>query len=290
MSYELKNKLFFNKASIIGVGLLGASFALALRKKGLCKTICGYGRKEDNLKRAKESGVIDDYSLDVCRACEDSDLILLSTPVGAFREIAERIKVAIKKGALITDVGSVKGRLVYELESLMPDGAYYIGSHPIAGSDKSGIDDARADLFSNARCIVTPTEKSDESAKEKIISIWEAVGAKIEVMDPFAHDEIYAAVSHFPHIIAYAIVNTIGDVDSKYIGYAGKGFKDTTRIALSSPEMWRDISIFNKENLIRMMDVFRENLDKITKCLMENNASGIEEEFLRAQTLRKKLK
>lgn len=290
MSYELKNKLFFNKVSIIGVGLLGASFALALREKGLCKTIIGYGRSEENLKRAKERGIIDDYSLDVRKTCEDSDLILLSTPVGAFRDIAERIKDALKQGVLITDVGSVKGRLVHELESLMPDGVYYIGSHPIAGSDKSGIDDARADLFNNARCIITPTEKSNEPAKGKIISTWEAVGAKVEVIDPFTHDEIYAAVSHFPHIIAYSIVNAVGDIDSKYIGYAGKGFKDTTRIALSSPEMWRDISIFNKENLIRMIDVFRENLDKITKCLMENNASCIEGEFLRAQTLRKKLK
>ncbi len=287
---ESRENIFFNKVSIIGVGLLGASFALALREKGLCKTIIGFGRSEDNLKRAKERGIIDDYSLDVRKACEDSDLILLSTPVGAFRDIAERIKDALKHGVLITDVGSVKGRLVHELESLMPDGVHYIGSHPIAGSDKSGIDDARADLFNNARCIITPTEKSDELAKGKIILTWEAVGAKVEVIDPFAHDEIYAAVSHFPHIIAYSIVNTVGDVDSKYIGYAGKGFKDATRIALSSPEMWRDISIFNKENLIKMIDAFRENLDKITKCLMENNASCIEDEFLRAQTLRKKLK
>lgn len=285
-----EKNIFFNKVSIIGVGLLGASFALALRENGLCKTICGYGRKEENLKRAKERGIIDDYSLDVRKACKNSDLILLSTPIGAFREIAESIKDTLKQGVLITDVGSVKGRFVYELESLMPDGVHYIGSHPIAGSDRSGIDDARTDLFNNARCIVTPTEKSDESAKEKIISIWEAVGAKVEVMDPFAHDEIYAAVSHFPHIIAYTIVNTVGDVDSKYIGYAGKGFKDTTRIALSSPEMWRDISIFNKENLIRMIDVFRENLDRITSYLKENNASGVEEEFLKAQALRNKLK
>jgi prephenate dehydrogenase len=281
--------LFFNKVSIIGVGLLGASFALALRQNSLCKTIIGYGRKEENLKRAKDRGIIDDYSLDVCRACEDSDLILLSTPVGVFREIVERIKDTLKQGALITDVGSVKGRLVYELESLMPDGACYIGSHPIAGSDKSGIDDARADLFNNARCIITPTEKSDKSAKEKIISIWEAVGAKVEAMDPFMHDEIYAAVSHFPHIVAYAIVNTVGDIDSKYIGYAGKGFKDTTRIALSSPEMWRDISLFNKDNIIKMMNAFKDNIDKITVYLKDNNALEIEKEFLKAQTLRKKL-
>lgn len=281
--------LFFNKVSIIGVGLLGASFALALRENGLCKTIVGSGRKEDNLKRAKERGIIDIYKLNVSEACEDSDLILLSTPVGAFKDIVIRMKDALKQDAIITDVGSVKGRLVYEIESLMSDGVYYIGSHPIAGSDKSGIDDAKADLFNNARCIVTPTERSNKVVIEKIISIWKTFGAKVEVIDPFIHDEIYAAVSHMPHIIAYAIVNTVGDIDSKYIDYAGKGFKDTTRIALSSPEMWRDISLYNKENILKMVDVFRENLEKIAKCLREDDASCVEGEFLRAQTLRKNL-
>ncbi len=283
-------EIFFNKVTIIGVGLLGASFALALKKNGLCKIIYGYGRNEDNLRRAKERGIIDDCSLDVCKACKDSDLILLATPVGVFVEIAEKIKGAVKKGALITDVGSVKGGLVHELESLMPDGVYYIGSHPIAGSDKSGIDDARPDLFNNARCIITPTGNSDKDSQEIVVSLWKTLGARVELMDPFKHDEIYAIVSHFPHIVAYALVNTVGDVDSKYIGYAGQGFKDTTRIALSSPEMWRDISIFNKDNIIKMLDVFRDNLDNMSQYLKENNTSGIEKEFLKAQELRKKLK
>jgi prephenate dehydrogenase len=285
-----EKKIFFNKASIIGVGLIGASFALALKEKGLCKTICGYGRTEENLRHAKDRGIIDDYSLDLKSACEDSDLILLATPVGVFKDIAQGIKDYLKKGALVTDVGSVKGRLVYELEFLMPDGVYYIGSHPIAGSDKSGIDDARADLFKNARCIITATDSSDESAKEKIVSIWEAVGAKVEHMDSFKHDEIYAIVSHFPHVIAYAIVNTVGDIDSKYIAYAGKGFKDTTRIALSSPELWRDISIFNKENLIKVISIFKKNLDRVEGLLLSDDVSGVEDEFSRAQTLRKQLK
>lgn len=283
-------KIFFNKVSIIGVGLIGASFALALKEKGLCKTICGYGRTEENLRHAKERGIVDDYSLDLKNVCEDSDLILLATPVGVFKDIAQDIKDYLKKGALVTDVGSVKGRLVYDLEFLMPNGVYYIGSHPIAGSDKSGIDDARADLFENARCLITATDSSDESAKEKIVSIWEAVGASTELMDPFKHDEIYATVSHFPHVIAYAIVNTVGDIDSKYIAYAGKGFKDTTRIALSSPELWRDISVFNKENIIKVIDIFKKNLDKMETLLLSDDASGMEDEFLRAQILRKQLK
>lgn len=290
MRDELRDNLFFNKVTIIGVGLMGASFALALREKGLCGNICGYGRKEDNLRRAKDSGIIDDYTLNVCSACEGSDLIVLATPIGVFREIAGNIRDTIKRGTLVTDVGSVKGRLVYELESLLSPAAYYIGSHPIAGSDKSGIDDARAELFNNARCIITPTENSDESSKNQIVSIWERFGARIELMDPFVHDEIYAVVSHFPHIIAYAIINTVGDVDSKYIEYAGQGLKDTTRIALSSPELWRDISILNRENIVKLMNIFRDNLERIEVYLKEADSHGIEGEFLKAQKLRKGLK
>lgn len=289
MSNESRKELFFNRVTIVGVGLIGASFALALRKKGLCKTIHGYGRKEANLKRAKDKGIIDDYSLYARDACEGADLILLSTPVGTFRDIIAEASDSIKKGAVVTDVGSVKGRLVLELEALMPEGVSYIGSHPIAGSDRSGIDDARADLFNNARCIITPTKDSDKDALRKVSSVWETIDGRVEQMDPFRHDEIYAALSHLPHIIAYALVNIANDIDPDNIGYAGRGFKDTTRIAMSSPEMWRDISLSNKENLIRMIDIFKDNLDRIKKYLEDGDASGIEKEFLRAQILRKKL-
>lgn len=284
------NNLFFSKTTVVGVGLIGASVALALKEKGLCGVIYGYGREEENLKKAKERGIIDDYSLDVCKACEGSDLILLSTPVGVFREIVEKIKGTIKKGALITDVGSVKGSLVYELESLMPAGVYYVGSHPIAGSDKSGIDDARAGLFTNTLCVITETENSGSMAIQKIASIWEAVGARVVLMDTFKHDEIYAAVSHLPHIIAYAMVNTVNDISADYIEYAGQGFRDTTRIALSSPELWRDISMFNKDNLIKLINTFKDNLDRITRCLENGDALGIEKDFLKAQELRRRLK
>lgn len=282
--------MFFNKVTILGVGLIGASFALAMREKGLCKAIYGYGRKEENLKASKERKIIDDYSLNVKRACEHSDLILLATPIGLFKEILHSVRGVLKKGVIVTDVGSVKGRLVYELESLMPESSHYVGSHPIAGSDKSGIDDARADLFRHARCIVTPTENSHKGVLKKIAELWEALDGKVEFMDPVKHDEIYAAVSHLPHIVAYALVNTVNDFNAGCIEYAGKGFKDTTRIALSSPELWRDISISNKDNLKRLIGVFRENLNRIERMLGTDNAAGIEKEFSRAQVSRKRLK
>ncbi len=280
----------FHNTTIIGVGLLGASVALALREKAVCNSIYGYGRTEQNLRQAKERGIIDGYHLDVRKASENADLIVLATPVGMFRGLAEDIRGSVKKGVLVTDVGSVKGGLVPELEALMPDGTHYIGSHPIAGSDRSGISDARADLFSNAQCIVTPTAASDKKAADIIVALWESLGCRVRLLDPFQHDEIYGTVSHLPHIAAYALVNTVDDVSAEYMEYAGQGFKDTTRIALSSPEMWRDISILNRENLIRLIGLFKGNLERLEALLKEADTAGIEKEFTKAQALRKKIK
>jgi prephenate dehydrogenase len=281
--------LFFERVAVIGVGLLGASFALAAKEGRVCGHLRGYGRSEANLMRAQERGIINDYSLNLQEACDGADLILLSTPVGSFRPIVEEIRKGLSKGAIVTDVGSVKGQLVYDLEALMPEGVRYVGSHPIAGSHRSGSDEARPDLYRNSRCIVTPTETSDQEARERIISLWERLGSRVEVMNPFRHDEIYAAVSHLPHLIAYAMVNTVGAIDQSYISYAGQGFKDSTRIALSSPEMWRDISLLNRDNLISFTGIFRENLDRILKCMEEGDGSGVERELRQAQELRQRL-
>jgi len=276
----------FTRTAIIGVGLIGASVALALHETGLSRSIIGCGRKEENLRRAKERGIIDDYRMDAAAAVDGADLVVLATPVGMLSTIAAVMRTALKKNALITDVGSVKGALVSELESLMPDGVHYIGSHPIAGSDKSGIDEARGNLFSGARCIVTPTPRSNGDALDKVIALWETVGGIVECMDPFRHDEIFALISHLPHVIAYAIVNTVESIDPGCVEYSGGGFRDTTRIAASSPELWRDISSMNRHNLTKVLDSFKENLHRIEHCLEENDGEGIEKEFLRAQQLR----
>ncbi len=279
-------ELHFNRVAIIGVGLIGASAALAMKEKGLCDEVVGFGRTEENLKRAKERCIIDLYSLDAAKAVEGSDLVILATPVGILGKLAEEIRPSLKNGILVTDVGSVKGALVSELESLMPEGVHFIGSHPIAGSDKSGIDEAKGSIFDGARCIVTPTARSDESALGKIVSLWETTGALVERMDPFRHDEIFALVSHMPHIIAYALVNTVETIDPGSVEYSGGGFRDTTRIAASLPELWRDISMMNRENMIKVLEGFRENLNRIERCLKENDWKGLEREFSRAQRLR----
>lgn len=284
------NNPFFDKIAVLGIGLLGASFALAAKKHGLCKEISGFGRNEDNLIKAKERGIIDSYSLNASESCIDADFVLVATPVGVSENTVNSIKNSLKKGTLVTDVGSVKGAIVTAIEALMPEGIFYVGSHPIAGSERSGIDDAKAELFNNALCIITPTDKSNPAATASIKSIWEKIGARIDTMNPYFHDEIYAAVSHLPHIVAYALVNAINDINPNYIEYSGQGFKDTTRIAMSSSEMWRDIAVENRGNLIKFMDVFRENFDKIERLLKNKDGSGLEKEFLKAKHLREKLR
>lgn len=284
------NDPLFRKVTIIGVGLIGASCALALKDRGLCEIVSGYGRSERNLREARELGMIDEYSLKIGKACEQADLVILATPVGLFKKLIYEIRDNLKGNAIITDVGSVKGSLAHEMEALMPESVYYVGSHPIAGSEKSGFNHASANLFDKSQCIVTPTSRSNEIAVRKIISMWEAFGAAVEIIDPVLHDEIFAAVSHLPHIIAYTLVNTLDDSSAEYLKYAGPGLKDTTRIALSSPELWRDISLLNGSNLITLIERFRNNLDLIASLIRNSDASGLEREFSKARSLRQKIK
>lgn len=279
-------KLYFNKITILGVGLIGASFALAMKKRGLCSHIAGYGRREDNLKKAMEMKIIDSFGVDASKACADSDLVLFAIPVGQFTDTAKKINSSFKKGAIVTDVGSVKGKLVRDMEALMPEGVSFVGGHPIAGSDRTGIDSATADLFAGARCILTPTEKTDKAALKKITALWESIGAIVSTLNTDEHDRIYAAVSHLPHIIAYAIVNTVADINKSYLKFAGQGFKDTTRIAASSPELWRDISLMNRENILEFIEFFKKNLDSLGGCLKKSDSETIEKEFKKAKALR----
>lgn len=283
------NKVFFTNVAVLGVGLVGASCALALKDRGLCGSVTGYGRNEAHLRRAQERSIIDAYRLDGREACAEADLVILATPVGLFTGLLEQIRGSLKKGALVTDVGSVKGCLVQELETAMPAGAQYIGSHPIAGGDTSGIDNARPDLFTGALCIITPTPRSDPQALERITALWQALGAEAVFLDPEMHDEIYGCVSHLPHLAAYALVNTVGDLNPGYLEYAGQGFRDTTRIALSSPEMWRDIALLNRDNLVKLIGLFKKNLDLLERLLAVEDGAGIEQEFLKARSLRRTL-
>ena len=276
----------FDRITIIGVGLLGASFALALKENGLCRSITGCGRNRENLLRAKERNIIDSFEQDPAAACKEADLIMLSTPVGSFTGLTKTITTALKKGAVLTDVGSVKGALVREIEKIIPEEVHYIGGHPIAGSDRSGIDSANAELFQKAKCIITPTENSNPDALEKIQNLWKAFGSEIVTLTPEEHDRIYAAVSHLPHLIAYALVNTVADIDRSYLDFSGRGFMDATRIASSSEELWKDICLLNRDNLVEVVACFQNNLDKLDQYLKAGNSDSLKAEFRKARALR----
>ncbi|MBI5076384.1 MAG: prephenate dehydrogenase/arogenate dehydrogenase family protein [Nitrospirae bacterium] len=279
----------FRKTAILGVGLLGASFSLAIKKKGICNDVTGFGRSRENLGRARNLGILDAFSSDPASACTDADLVLLAAPAGSFVELVKQACPAFKKGAIVIDVGSVKGDLVHELEELMPAGVHFIGSHPIAGSDRSGIDSAQADLFRDALCVVTPTERSDPSALKSVMDLWSSLGSKVMAMGPAQHDRVYAAVSHLPHLVAFAMVNTVSDIDQSYLSYCGQGFRDMTRIAASSPDIWTDIALLNRNNLIEMIALFRENLNRMEAYLRTVQPDALRQEFIRASTARESI-
>lgn len=281
--------MYFQNVTILGVGLIGASLALALKQYGLSKTVVGYGRTQGNLIRAQEQGIIDSFESDPAKACNNADLIIFATPVGVFIDIAKRISPVLQQNAIVMDVGSVKGGLVRDMERLLSPRGFFVGGHPIAGSDRSGIDAASAQLFEQARCILTPTHDTDRDALEKIIAMWRTVGSLVTLMEPEEHDRIYAAVSHLPHLLAYELVNTVEDINSSYLTFSGQGFKDTTRIASSQPELWRDICRHNRENLLAYLEAYKKNLDRVSHYLRDDDSEALLLDFHRARTLRESI-
>ena len=278
--------MFFRKVSILGVGLIGASFALAMKKRGLCGSVSGFGRKEANLANAKDRGVIDSFDLDPVRASADADLVLFAIHAGSFAETAKKIVGSLKRGTIVTDVGSVKGSLVYAMEDILSGQASFVGGHPIAGGEKSGIEGADAELFEGRRCIMTPTARTDKAAMEMLVSLWQSLGAEVVTMSPEEHDRVLGAVSHLPHILAYEMVNAAGEIDESFLRYSGTGFRDITRIASSSPELWRDVCMLNRENLIHFIDVFMRRVEAVRGYLVSADADSLEEDFRKAKTLR----
>ncbi len=275
----------FKTVAILGVGLLGASLASSIRERGCRARILGYGRTEPNLRFALERGIIDGYSMDIKEVCLEADLIVLSTPVGSFMPIVREIAPIIKRDALVTDIGSVKGDLVYSIESVIGDG--YVGSHPIAGSHDSGVRYCDSRLFQDALCIITPTENTGAEFIERTVSLWEFVGCRIDYMDPYEHDEIYNLVSHFPHLLSYCLVNVVKDIRGDAVSFAGKGFRDMTRIAASSPELWRDIIMLNKDNVMNAIVRLKDELSMLQDWLSSGEVSKIEEYFTKAQRIRR---
>jgi len=275
-----------NKIAIIGLGLIGGSLALAIKQTGFKGEISGIGRNEDNLIRAKEMGMIDTFSTNQAEGVHDADMIVLASPIGHFGEIVTNIKNNLKTGSIVTDVGSVKTNIVKKLDAIMPPGVSFVGAHPIAGKECSGIDASSSELFKNAKCIITPSSRSADHAIEEVIRLWKSVGAVILHMSPEEHDLIFAAVSHLPHVIAYATVNSIMEVNPNILHFGGTGLKDMSRIALSPADLWRDICAFNKDDVLKTLKIFSSSISNMTELIEKSDWSGLEKEFRRAQESR----
>lgn len=276
----------FKNIAIIGIGLIGSSLALALKKSGFEGKITGIGRREENLIKAKELGIIDHYSTNHPEGVKDADLIVLSSSVREFENILRNVRDSIKSGAIVTDVGSVKAEIIKILEPLIPEGASFVGGHPIAGKECSGIEGASSDLFKNANCIITPTPDTNRQALEKIVDLWNSVGTKTIFMSPEQHDSVFAVVSHLPHVVAYTLVNVIIDHDRDIISHGGKGLKDMTRIALSSAELWRDICFYNRDEILESLKRFSSSILRMIKFFEQSDWEGLEKEFKRAKDAR----
>ena len=282
----------FQRMVIAGVGLVGGSLALAARKHGLVREIIGYGRGEENLRLAQGKGIIDCYFLSPGEIPEGVDLLILATPVQATVSLAASFLPRLGPGCLISDVGSVKAKIVRAMEKLLPPQIPFVGAHPIAGSEQWGAQAAVAGLFSGQRCILTPTQKTDPDALDRIDRLWRSVGAKVEVMDPQLHDKILGVVSHLPHVLVYALVNTLSrarvdSVDLKE--YCGGGFKDFTRIASSRPEIWRDICLVNRRAIGKSLSDYIKNLEHLRKLIRDERGDLLEQEFARANEVRRQI-
>lgn len=294
MSISLSDHLF-RQVTIIGLGLLGGSLGLVLKEKGLAKTVVGLGRRKENLELAVQMGAIDHFELEPFKAVSQSDLIILATPVETYLTQIHTWGKDLAPSTIVSDVGSVKGPLVSNIEAQMPPSTFFVGAHPIAGKEKSGVAHADSRLFQGARCVVTPTPHTNTRALEKICRLWEAAGSVVLSMDPVEHDWVLGAVSHLPHIAAFSLMHTLQALQGEtreatdLLDFSGGGLRDTTRIAASSPEMWRDICVANHENLVKMVDLYIQQLQEFRELLNNQDSSGLYKAIERAKEIRERL-
>jgi prephenate dehydrogenase len=279
----------FRKITIIGVGLLGGSIGLAARRRKLAGEIAGFVRRKSSLKDCKKAAAVDYATTDILAAVSNSDLIILCTPLAQMLPIVKQFLPALKRGAIVTDVGSVKAEVVRELESLVQkSGAHFVGSHPMAGAEKTGVATARENLFENAVCVLTPTTKSNTTAVRKLEKFWKLLGSRVLKLDAAQHDLLVSRSSHLPHVVAATLANLVlNPANPKaQAGLCATGFRDTTRIASGSPEMWRDISLANQKNLSQSVDKFVVELKKFQGSLKSSDAKAVEKYFTTAKLRR----
>ncbi len=280
-----------NKLALIGVGLIGGSFALALRERGLVREIAGVGRSAENLSAALGMYVIDAPFVDAAAAVQDADVVMLAVPVGRMGEIMKTIAPKLASHTIVTDVGSTKQNVIaLAREHLGESLPRFVPGHPIAGAEKSGVKAARGDLFQSRNVVLTPLAETDPAAVEKIAELWRGCGAQVSQMPAALHDQVFAAVSHLPHVLAFALVDYIARQDNaeQLFGFAASGFRDFTRIAGIRSEMWSDICLANREAMTSQIGAFEQVLAQIKSALEKSDGAALAQLFTRAREARQK--
>jgi prephenate dehydrogenase len=279
----------FKKIVIFGAGLVGGSFALALRKAGAVTEVVGFGRSTTTLEQARQLGILDRIGTDVAREVHDADLVLLATPVAQMADIFARIAPHLGEHTLVTDGGSTKDDVVAAARAKLGSKiAQFVPAHPIAGAEKSGAAAAQADLYQGKRVVLTPLPENSKAAVARVRKAWQLCGATVSEMTPQQHDEVFAAVSHLPHLLSFALVHDLAQRDNRdlLLSFAASGFRDFTRIAGSSPEMWRDISLANRDALLRELKRYADELYGMYQALENKDDARLEEMFRLASEVR----
>lgn len=283
----------FDRVALIGLGLIGSSIAWAAKRAGLAGHIIGTARSEQTRQTSLRLGFVDSIAAAPAEAAREADLVILCTPVGTYGDLAREIQAALKPGAIITDVGSVKTAVVRDIGPFVPEGVHFIPAHPVAGTEYSGPESGFAELFDNRWCILTPPPGADRAAVNRLSRFWQRCGSNVDFMTPEHHDLVLAVVSHLPHLIAYNMVGTAADLEkvtqTEVIKYSASGFRDSTRIAASDPTMWRDIFLNNREAVLEMLGRFSENISALQRAIRWGDGDALFDAFSRTRAIRKQI-
>jgi cyclohexadieny/prephenate dehydrogenase len=281
----------FERAALIGLGLIGSSLSRAMRRRGLAKSIAGTARTERTRNLALQLNLVDETFATALETAKGADLVVLCVPPSVCGPLAREIAPGLRLGAILTDVGSVKSAIVRDVESFVPKGVHFVPGHPIAGTEHSGPEAGFAELFDGRWCVLTPVYGTDVTAVEKLTTFWQACGSNVEIMSPEHHDLVLAITSHVPHLIAYNIVNTARHLervtDSEVIKFSAGGFRDFTRIAASDPTMWRDVFLNNKEAVLEMLARFSEDLTALQRAIRYGEGETLFKLFTEARAIRR---
>ena len=279
------------RLALIGIGLIGSSIARGARQNGLAEEIVVQSRRAETVTTAKRLKLGDHYTTHAAEAAADADLVILSVPVGASGDIAREISPALKQGAIVSDVGSVKESVIRQMQPHLPKHAHFVPAHPVAGTEHSGPEAGFAELFRNRWTILTPPERTDPHAIERVKTFWTELGANVEIMEPAHHDMVLAITSHVPHLIAYNIVRTaahLGEVtETEVMKFAAGGFRDFTRIVASDPTMWRDVFLNNKQAVLEMLGRFSEDLTALQRHIRFGDGDALFDLFTRTRAIRR---